>query len=529
MPRLAPVLALALGAALGGACKKQPQQKPDAHGRDEVAATPNPVVQQGLPAPHKLSREPDAAMHVATPAATLAAAAAYVPQVPALAEFGAQILSTQGPSEWATTVGAQLDGQRAWTGANVAGEDILHFALQRGGVVKVQVAMAKFARRGEFGAVVLPPAALAVKDGDLVRATTPGPERLAWIDTIANTLTIASTLEGLATGRELAGTYGKQPLWFTMTETRGQPLFGSFPYGRVEATGAGLHSLDISAAARKGQKLPVLRDIAPGPIGGPLTSKSIAAGVSTRWTGYKEAVREVTHQLQVMVDRAGFAGRMMLDPIADQATRVLKTWNGRVLLAVGPAKHLRLGLGADDPFAAHRGLLTLLRDVTENLQLARMFVSNIPNASLKKVGDNPDIWMLTATGLGNQLPPALRTLLDDGRLRVAFNGSAHAGGVLVVIGPRADSELKAWLGEAANAASGKDGMKDLLHATTAASPEAVAAVLQALEQNATDKLLTAVLALTADRAPTQLVMRKVGERYEITVRGPEATPGKPRR
>ncbi|HEY0132982.1 MAG TPA: hypothetical protein VGB85_02845, partial [Nannocystis sp.] len=269
--------------------------------------------------------------------------------------------------------------------------------------------------------------------------------------------------------------------------------------------------------------------IAPGPIGGPLTSKSIAAGVSTRWTGYKEAVRDVTHQLQVMVDRAGFAGRMMLDPIADQATRVLKMWNGRVLLAVGPTKHLRLGLGADDPHAGHRALLTLLRDITENLQLARMFVSNIPNASLKKVGDNPDIWMLTASGLGNQVPTSLRPLLDDGRLRVAFNGSAHAGGLLIVIGPKADSELKAWLTEAGDAASGKEGMKDLLHATSAASPEAVSAVLQALEQNAIDKLFTAVLALAADRAPTQLVMRQVGERYEITVRGPEATPAKPRR
>ena len=64
--------------------------------------------------------------------------------------------------------------------------------------------------------------------------------------------------------------------------------------------------------------------------------------------------------------------------------------------------------------------------------------------------------------------------------------------------------------------------------TTAASPEAVSAVLQALEQDALDKLFTAVLALTADRAPTQLVMRQVGERYEITVRGPEPA-AKPRR
>ena len=532
MPRLAPVLALALGAALGAACKKQPQHKPDRHGRDEVVATPASAP-AGLPAPHKLSLEPDAALHVTAPAAMLAAAAAYVPQAPGLAELGEQVLATQGPADWARTVGAQLDGQRAWTGAHVEGEDILHFGLQRGGAAKVQAAMAKYPKRGEFGAVALPHAALALQGGELVKATAGGLARLAWVDTTANTLTVASTPQGLATGRTLAGAYGKQPLWFTMVEARGQALLGRFPYGRIAATGTGLHHLDITATARTGQKLPVLREIAPGPLGGALTGKTIAVGASARWTGYKEAVREVTHQLQAAVDRAGFAGKMMLDPIADQATRVLKLWNGRVLFAVGPARHLRLGLGADDPNAAHRGLLTLLRDITENLQLARMFVSNIPNASLKKVGDGPDLWMLTVTGISNQLPPAARTLVDDGRVRIAFHGSAHAGGVLVVVGPRADSELKAWIAEAASAASGKDGMKDLVRATVATSPEAISALLLLLEQvqraqpGAGDKALAAFLALTADRAATQLVMRQVEQRYEISVRGPEAA--KPRR
>ena len=514
-----PALALALAlAGPGTACKKQPQQKPDRHGRSEALGTAPPAPAVHLPRSHELSREPDAAMHVAAPAATLAAVAGYLPVAPSLAELTSQVLATQGPNDWARAVGPQIDGVRPWTGASVAGEDILHFPLQPGGAARVNESLAKFPKRGEFGAAVLPAAALVVRGGLLELAKAPGPQRLAWVDPATETLTIAGTLEGLATGRELAGAYGKQPLYFSIAEARGAALFGKFPYGRIVAVGPGLHHLDITASARPGQALPVLRDIAPGPLAGALAGKGIAAGVSTRWTGYKYAVREATHQMQVQVDRTGFAGKMMLDPIADQATRVMKMWNGRVLLAVGPAWHLRRGLRADDPHAAHRGLLTLLRDITDNLQLARMFVSNIPNASLKKLGDNPDMWLLTASGIANQFPPALRGLLDDGRLRLAFNGSAHVGGVLIVIGPRADSELKAWLAEAGAAVDGKEGMKELAHATAAVSPAAVASLLQ---QGTLERLLAAVLGLSADRPPTQLVMRQSGSNYEITVRGPE--------
>ncbi len=507
-----------LGTALGTACKKQPEQKPVRHGRDEAVAIAPVVVDTRLPPPHKLAPEPDAGMHVTAPATILAAISAYVPGAPTLAFVGEQVLATQGPLDFAKAAAAQLDGARPWTGAHVAGEDILHFPVQRGGAAKLAELLARYPKQGDFGAVVLPRAALVVQAGELAPNKVAGPQRLAWLDVNNDTLTIAGTPVGIATGRELAGAYGKQPLWLALNEARGAALLGKFPYGRVEAHGLGLHHLDIVAAARDGQKLPVLRDIAAGPLGGALTSKTIAAGISTRWPGYKDAVRDVTHQLQVAVDRAGFAGRMMLDPIADQATRVLKMWNGRVLLAVGPAQHLRLGLGADDPHAAHRALLTLLRDITDNLQLARMFVSNIPNASLKKLGDDPDMWMLTATGISNNIPPALRPILDDGRLRIAFNGSAHAGGVMVVIGPRADSELKAWLTESGAAANGKEGMKDLLHATGAASPESISALLR---QDSVEKMLGAVLGLSADRAPTHAVMRQVGQRYEISVRGPE--------
>ena len=226
----------------------------------------------------------------------------------------------------------------------------------------------------------------------------------------------------------------------------------------------------------------------------------------------------MSDQLQRAVDRAGFAGKMMLDPIANQVTRLLKRWNGRVLLGVGPARHIRIALGADDPAAAHHNLITLSRDVIDNLQLARMFVGNIPNVSIKKTADGPDIWLVTASGIVNQLPAELRTLADDGRLRLAFSGSAHAGALMVVIGPSADVELRSWVVEANAAISGKEGMKDLLSASLAVDPGSLFPLLQRFSSR---EMTAALLNLTADRAATRVVLRQVDQRFEISVRGPE--------
>ena len=519
MSRLAALaLALALAAPSGG-CKKQPQQRPVRQGRDEVAAPADPR----LPAAHPLAREPDAGAFVEAPAALALAADAFVPAAPSLAEAAELLLRTQGPDDWAQATAQALDGQRPWAGAHVAGEDVVHLPLTKARVDQVQGLLARYPKRGDFGAVELPRAGLELRGGDLIPTAGKPPAasarlRFAWVDAAGATLTLADTPEGLATGRELPRTYGGRPLWFSLGEARGKELLGRFPYGRIQGGGAGLHSLDITAVARPGQPLPVLRDLAPGALTGAL-SKDLAVGATTRWTGYKDAVRDAIHEMQAQVDRAGFAGKMMLDPIADQATRVLKTWNGRVLVGVGPARHVRVALGAEDPHAAHRGLLTLVRDISDNLQLARMFVSNVPNVALKKVGDTPDVWLLSVSGITNQLPAEVRTLADDGRLRVAFSSSAHAGALLLVIGPRADAELKTWVAEANAGASGKDGMKDLASASLAAGPQALIPLLQA--GDSPKKLLGAVLGLGADRAPTRVVLRQVDQRFEISVRGPE--------
>jgi hypothetical protein len=512
--RIAPI-ALALSLALGGAaCKKQQQQTPERRGRaDSPAAVP---ADPRLPAPHRLSQEPPAGAHFADPAAMLAVAATYSSEVPTFAELAELVLATQGPADWAKAMAPHLAADAAWTGASVAGEDVLHIPLKRSDVAQAEALLAKFPKAGEFGAVTLPRPALELRQSKIGPPAGTPPPRLAWIDGRNATLTIAGTPQGLATGRTLAAQYGKRPLWLTLENARGEALFDKFPYGRVTAIGDGTHDLDVVATARQGQELPQRRDLAPGAFPGMHAGPGLVAAASTRWTGYKDAVRETTHRLQTMVNNAGFAGKMMLDPIADQATRVLKTWNGRVFVGVGPARHVRLALGADDPNAAGRGLLTLLRDIIDNLQLARMFVSNVPNAGLKKVADDPDIWLLTATGLANQIPADYRTLLDDGRLRIAFANSAHCGGLLVVVGPKADAELKTWLAAAIAAAPGKDGLKDLVDVTFAVGAKSLDPLLQQAE-NPGD-FARAALALSADQPATQVVVRQSPQRYDITVR-----------
>jgi len=517
--RTAP-LALALVLALGGAaCKKQNQSGPTRKGRvDTPASVP---ADPRLPSPHRLSQEPPAGAHIADPTASLAAAAAFSSEVPTFAELAEFILSTQGPADFARAMTPLVAADAAWTGANVANEDILQIPLKPASVAQADALLRKYPKNGEFGAVDLPRAALELRQSNIGPPAGNPPARIAWVDTKAGTLTIAGTLPGIATGRLLPPQYGARPLWLTLDNARGEALLDKFPYGRVTATGDGVADLDITATARAGQPLSGLRDFAPGALPGMHAGPGIAAAASSRWTGYKDAVRDITHQLQTAVNNAGFAGKMMLDPIADQATRVLKTWNGRVFIGIGPARHVRIGLGADDPNAAGRSLLTLLRDIIDNLQLARMFVSNVPNAGLKKVADDPDVWVLTVSGIAGQVPAAYRTLLDDGRLRVAFANSAHCGGLLIVIGPKADSELKTWISAAIAAPSGKDGNDDLAAVTFAVGAKTLDPLIA--RAGRVEDLLAAALALSADQPPTQVVVTRndKAQRYDIKVRGPK--------
>lgn len=518
MPRLPHALTLAAALALvAPACKKTPggasaksTSSPVRKGRDDAARL---AAGPRLPEPHRLAQEPDAGAYVAKPAALLASLDAYVPQAPALASLAEFVIGTQAPAELAGTLARHVAGERAWAAVHVAGEDIVSLPVRPD--PEIAAALRRFPARGDFGAVELPAPALDLPGAD---GSSAGP-RLAWFDAQTNHLVFAVSERGLATSRQLDETYGARPVWGTLAAARGATLVPGFPYARVTASGEGLHKLDVATIARRGEPLPTPREIAPGALTGMLSDAGIAVGASTRWPGYKRAVGEIIREMNSSVDRAGFAAKMMLDPMVDQAAKVLRRWNGRVMVGVGPARHVRIGLGADDVGAAHRELLALLRMVLDNLQLARMF-AEVPGASLRKTQDQPLINVLTLDGLSRYVPAAGKSLLDDkGRLRIAIAASDHAGGVLVVVGPDPDPVLSRWVAQLGGGPAAQASADDLLAGTLAVSAEHLEPLMRQPASSAA--LLSAVLGLSADRDPTRVVVEQKPDRYAATVRGPE--------
>ncbi|MDC0669857.1 hypothetical protein [Nannocystis radixulma] len=513
---LAAALVTATALAAPG-CKKAPA-------RVTTSSTPGPPRARTpagppLPAPHQLSQMPDAGAFIARPAEILAGIDAYVPETPSLAAVAEFTLRTQVPVELADKLAPQVVGDRPWAGVAVAGEDIIALPVRPGSAVAD--ALKNFPASGDFGAVELPAPTIDSTPHD---QKPPGP-RLAWLDGQTNNLVFADTLQGLATSRELPSTYGSRPVWFTLGDTRARAVSPEFPYARVAAAGQGLHSLDIHVLEAPGKPLPSSPDLGAGALTGMLKVPELAVGVSTRWPGHKKAVAEAIKQMNAGVDRAGFAAKLMLDPLVDQAARALRRWNGRVLLGSGPAQHLRIGLGADDPAAGFRDLVGCLRTLVDNLSLARMF-ADVPGASFKKAGDNPTVYLLTVDGVARHVPSVGKSLLDDkGRLRVALAANERAGGLLVVIGPEPIPVVQRWAKAAAEGEPAKESTGDILAAVLGAGPEQ----LRTLLANPTSQsaLVTSALKLEADRPPTLMVLQRKPDRYFAAVRGPE--PESPRK
>jgi hypothetical protein len=510
MPRLVALATLIAAAALSG-CKKGPEgaMSPSVTAAPEARAPAGPR----LPEPHRLSQTPDAGAFVARPAELLAGVDAYVPQAPSLAAVAEVVLGTQAPAELAAQLAPHVAGDRPWAAVHVAGEDIVVLPVQPGS--PVADALQGFPARGEFGAVELPAPGLDSQPRD---GQPPAP-RLAWLDGQTNNLVLAGTLQGLATSRQLPATYGARPLWFTLADTHARAVFGEFPYARIDGAGDGLHALDVHVLAAADKPLPSSPDLAPGALTGMLAVPELAAAASTRWPGHKKAVADAIKQMNSAVDRAGFAAKLMLDPLVAQASRALRRWNGRVLLGVGPARHVRLGLGADDPAAAYRDLTGFLRALIDNLQLARMF-ADVPGASFKKAAGEPAVYLLTVEGLSRHVPAAAKPVLDDkGRLRVALGVSERGGGVLLVAGPDPVPVAQQWAKAVADGQPG-DG-DDLLAGVLAVSPERLGPLFDAPPNQSA--LLTSALQLAADRAPTLFVVQRKPDRYFATVRGPEVS------
>jgi len=523
----ASLLATAFALALAPACKPKVGA-----GEDTSPSVANPEeAPVALPAPHPLEDTPPVGAYVRDPAAALDVAIATLPGVPPLVNVAALVIATKAPADLAEALASKIAPREPWVGARVADEDILHLPLLPAELDAAWALLEPFPAAGDFGAVSLPPAGIDIgqlaegapdpdADMDSAPADSAKPQ-LAWIDRDTSTLTIAETLPGLVTGRELARGYASQPVWFTVDASVVQEFTDVFPYDRITAQGPGLDDLTITIDADPERGLPASADLAPGALTNLHSGSALAIGASTRWAKHEPEVRTIIREINRQVEGSGFAAKIMLEPLAQQAITVLRSWNGRIFAGLGPKRHLAVGLGADDPRKAAASLNRFLRSAIDNLELARMFVSNVPKISLRRHSAKPEINVVTVKGAKKMLPKGAAPLFDErGSLSIAYSHSAKSGAVFAMIGPEPETAIASWASAIERAAPASEAEGDLIAATVALSPEQLQTLLSQADPNDANALIEAGIDLTAGRPPTQLVIRQEASRYVVTSKGP---------
>ncbi|HFE45417.1 MAG TPA: hypothetical protein ENJ18_07965 [Nannocystis exedens] len=535
-------LALALALALVPACKPRVTATDDAA---LTAAAPS-AAPISLPKPHPLEQSPAVAAYVRDPAAAHRIAVATLPGVPPPSNVAALLLATKAPADLAEALAPMIAEGRPWAGARVAGEDILHLPLRPTDIDAAQAKLAAFPPAGDFGAVSLPGVGIDVhqlaadQSGDIDLAEGSARDnhstndnrlndsstrtintQLAWIDRETASLTIAETLPGLVTGRELVKGYASHPVWLTIDASVVREFLEAFPYERITAQGPGLDNLTITIDADPERGLPQSGDLAPGALANLHSGRALALAASTRYAHYEPEIRAIIREIRRQVDSSGFAAKMMLDPLAQQAITVLRAWNGRVFAGIGPSSHLAFAFGADDPRHAGAALNRFLRSAIDNLDLARMFVSNVPKLSLRRHSKSPDIRVLTVQGIKKQLPAGLAGLTDDrGAIKIAYSYSAKSGSVFAVLGAQPETALAIWARDIEGAPPASESTGDLIAATVALSPAQLQDLLGRADPDDFNALLAAGINLGAGRAPTQLIVRQEPDRYVMTSNGP---------
>jgi hypothetical protein len=499
MPRLARfALALALVAIPWG-CKRQGagETRPGSKAAGVVEKRP-----PGMPRPLALPAQPDAAWHVAQPAELLAFAAHWAGRDGDGRDLFVDIVAAQMPG-FAAQVARHVDLQRPWDAAVIDGQTIVHVPVLRAQTKAVAALLADKPPSGRFGAVEL--------------QAQSGP-KLAYLDADAAYLTLADDLHGIATGRELPRAYGKKPLWGTLAAEQARRWLAEFPVARVTIAGAGLHEFVITTEGTP-QNVPQLQQLTEGALTGLLEAEHIAVGASSRYAKYQELVKSWIGRATRIVDDQNFLVRGTLEELLGRGNAVLRRWDGRVLVALGPSRHVLVALGTDDPLKASKATLHLVDGVIDNLELARSFGIGVPKLKFKRnraQGAGIDVHAVALMDARKMIPPYLSPLLDDdGNLRVGFAFAPRAGGALVAIGPQGADVVARWLEQTAGATPGKDSLQDFVAATIAVDPEAVAPLL-----DGDGEPDPGLFALQPGPRPTRIVVRRDDGGLVLAVKGP---------
>jgi hypothetical protein len=494
---------VALGSLLGvSACK--PEGTAAAPGK--AAAQDVPKRKPGMPRPYNLPGKPELALHVAVPSETLDAIAAFVPGVPDARTLVRDTFGAHGPLE--RQVAELVDLKRPWDAAWVENQLVVQLPIERAHAQRVQQLLANKAPVGRFGAV------------DLARGTAPGP-KLAWFDEATSTLAFADDERGLVTAQEIPRAYGKDPITLIAEGQRVRTWVPEADFTSITVRGRGTDALDVVVDGAPVERMPWLADVANGALTSLLDAPKLAAGVSTRYAHHSRDVKKLMSRGQRAVDDLPFLVRGNGEDLLRRVGSVARSWNGRVLGGIGPERHVLVALGTDDAKKTAGAMYHLMSGVTDNLDMAEMFVSGIPSIRWKKnfanAGGNT-ISVFVLEKARKFVPEEVHALLDDrGELRVAMAFPPSAKAAMVAIGPKAEHVLTDWIGEAGKSGGGQD----LVSASVALAP----AMLRDLLQGRIDPLK--LLEIKAQAEPTTLVVRREAERIELSVRGPKLDPPPP--
>ncbi|MCA9705419.1 MAG: hypothetical protein KDK70_06210 [Myxococcales bacterium] len=507
---------LSVGLASADGCKRtqSTDTSPGSTGGETVDAPDRPKRARrkpGLPRPLRLPATAPIVVHVGAPGDELAGLQAHVPDLPPprrlLGQLVAQV-SGAGPLELALP--DVVDLERPWDAASVEGELIVHVPIEARHVEAVAQLLADKPPAGRFGAV------------DLQRTAGPGP-KLAWLDREAATLTLADTERGLATGRHLGHEYGKDhALRLDLLAAEARKYAPQFALEQLELRGEGAHRFELRAKGVPPEVLAQLDSLEAGALTGLLESPQIAAGASSKYAHYDRDVRKILGDIKRQVDRQNFLVKGTLEDLLRRLGSVMRSWNGRTMVGVGPKNHVLVAFGADDPKKMGGALAHLLTGVIDNLSLARTLGLSVPKIRFHRSiasGAGNNISVIALEGARKYLPPEAAPLVDaKGDLRVAVAFPARAGAGLMVIGANSQQVLAQWLEDTAEATPASESIEDFIAATAAVSAED----LQALLTSGGDPI--ALLGLSASREPTRLTLTRKDDVLTARVDGPKPAP-----
>lgn len=496
------ILAAAMSlAVLLPSCKTTPSARGDGPTR---VSQPQPKRVAGMPRPYRLEAKPELAVHIAAPTEMVDVLAAHVPGMLDARGLVAQTIGKLGDFE--SKLATHVDVARPWDAAWVSGQLVVQLPIQTQSVASVQQLLAGKRSVGRFGAV------------DLGRGALPGP-KLAWLDRDTATLTLADDERGLATGRELAGAYGKKPLMFVIDAAQAKKYASDVPFTRLELAGTGSDDLEVSLQGVPPDRLARLSALGNGALTGLLEAGQIAAGASSRYVHYDRDVKSLLAKGKRAVDDLPFFVRGNGEDLLRRFGSVARSWNGRTMVGTGPSRHVLLGLGTDDPAKSAGALYHLMAGITSNLSMAKSFGVSVPRVRWKKDKRSVGGVLISVIALEQarkQVPAEYHALLDErGDLRIALAFPPKNGAAMVVLGPQSDEVLGRWIQETRSATPPASSASDFVAATLALD---AVTIRKLLTQSAPPSL---ALGLSAERPPTKVVVRRDGNDVKIALSGPK--------